>query len=137
MQKRLVFTALLFLPFLFSCKKFIQDKQQDLVLAAMTNGRWYVSEYLAGSTNVTSEFDGYEFQFHSNGTVEGIKGSTTKSGTWSGDATNYTITSNFPGASLPLSRLNGTWKWTDSDFTYVYSYYNDGTQTNYLKLRKK
>lgn len=136
MQKRLVLTALLFLPLLFSCKKSIQEKKQDLVLAAMTTGRWYVSEYISGSTNVTTEFDGYEFQFHNNGTVEGIKGSTTKSGTWTGDATNFTITSNFP-AGLPLSRLNGTWKWTDSDWTYVYSYYNDGTQTNYLKLRKK
>lgn len=138
MQKRLVFTAFLVLPLLFSCKRAIQEKKQDLVLAAMTTGRWYVSEYIAGSTNVTAEFDGYEFQFHSDGSVEAIKGgSTVKTGTWAGDATNYTINSNFPGAGLPLSRLNGIWKWTDSDWTYVYSYYYDGAQTNYLKLRKK
>lgn len=137
MQKRLVFTVLLFLPLLFSCKKSINEKKQDIVIAAMTSGRWYVAEYIAGSTNVTSEFDGYEFQFHNNGTVDGIKGSSTKSGTWVGDADKFTITANFTGSGLPLSRLNGTWKWTDSDWTYVYSYYNDGTQTNYLKLRKK
>lgn len=137
MQKRLVFTVLLFLPLLFSCKKAIQEKKQDLVLAAMTTGRWYVSEYISGTTNVTAEFEGYEFQFYNNGTVEGIKGSAVTTGTWAGDANNFTITSAFPSSGLPLSRLNGTWKWTDSDWTYVYSYYNDGTQTNYLKLRKK
>lgn len=137
MQKRLVLTALLFLPLLFSCKKSINETKQDIILAAMTNGRWYVSEYLAGSTNVTSEFDGYEFQFHNNGSVDGIKSSSTTTGTWSGDATNFTITSNFSGANLPLTRLNGTWKWTDSDWTYVYAYYTTGGETNYLKLRKK
>lgn len=138
MQKRLVFTAILFLPLLFSCKKAIQEKKQDIILAAMTSGRWYVQEYLAGSTNVTGEFAGYEFQFHDNGSVEGIKGASITTGTWSGDANNFTITSNFPAASgLPLTRLNGIWKWSDSDWTYVYATYNDGAQTNYLKLRKK
>jgi hypothetical protein len=137
MQKRLVFTALLFLPLLFSCKKAIKEKQQDLVLAAMTNGRWYVSEYIAGATQVTIEFEGYEFQFYNNNTVDAIKGTSTTSGIWSGDSNNFTITATFAGAGLPLSRLNGTWKWTDSDWSYVYSYYNDGAKTNYLKLRKK
>ncbi|MGB8194427.1 MAG: hypothetical protein WCF67_21025 [Chitinophagaceae bacterium] len=137
MQKQLVFTALLFLPLLFSCKKTIDQKKEDLVIAAMTSGRWYVQEYLAGSSNVTTEFDGYEFQFHGNGTVDGIKTSTTTSGTWAGDGSNYTITSNFPGASVPLNRLNGLWKIKDSDWTYVYAYLTVGAEINYLKLRKK
>ena len=138
MQKRLLFTALLFLPLLFSCKKTIEKKQQDIVITAMTTGRWYVSEYLVGTTNFTSEFAGYEFQFYENGTVDGIKGSSTTTGSWSGDANNYTITSNFAsGAGLPLTRLNGIWKWTDSDWSYVKSYYVSGTETWYLTLRKK
>ena len=104
----------------------------------MVNGRWYVSQYLEGTTDVTAEFAGYEFQFYDNGKIDGIKSASTTSGTWSGDASNYTITSNFPAAAgLPLTRLNGTWKWTDSDWTYVYAYYVNGSQTNYLKLRKK
>jgi hypothetical protein len=138
MQKRLAFTALLFLPLLFSCKRTIEKKQQDIVITAMTSGRWYVSEYLVGTTNVTSEFAGYEFQFYENGTVDGIKGTSTTSGTWSGNANNYTITSNFSSAAgLPLTRLNGTWKWTDSDFSYVKTYYVNGSETYYLSLRKK
>lgn len=137
MQKRLVFTALLFLPFLFSCKKTIDKKKEDLVIAAMTSGRWYVEEYLAGSNNVTAEFNGYEFQFYSNGTVEGIKSSATTSGTWAGDAANYTISSNFPGAALPLNRLNGVWKIKNNDWVSVYAYLTVGSETNFLRLRKK
>ena len=138
MQKRMVLTALLFLPLLFSCKKTIEKKQQDLVMAAITSGRWYVSEYLAGTTNLTAEFEGYEFQFHDNGSVDGIKGSSSTQGTWSADANNYTITSAFSGsAGLPLTRLNGIWKWTDSDWSYIKTYYVNGAETYYLSLRKK
>jgi hypothetical protein len=138
MQKRLVLTTLLFLPLLFSCKKAIEKKQQDIVMAAIVNGRWYVSEYLVGSTSVTAEFDGYEFQFHDDGTVDGIKGSATTQGNWSVDANNYTITSGFNGtAGLPLTRLNGIWKWTDSDWAYIKTYYVNGGETYYLTLRKK
>ena len=137
MQKRLIFLALLFAPFAFSCKKTIDKKKEDLIIQAMTNGRWYVSEYVAGSNNVTAEFAGYEFQFYENGTVEGIKSSTTISGTWVGDATNYTINSNFPGAAVPVSRLNGLWQLTDSDWDYVHATYVNGGITNLLKLHKK
>lgn len=137
MQKRLAFTALLFLPLFFACKKAVDKKKQDLVIAAMTSGRWYVQEYITGSTNVTAEFDGYEFQFYSNGTVDGIKSAGATPGTWSGDASNFTITSNFSGAGLPLNRLNGIWKITENDWEYVHAYNVNGSQTNYLKLHKK
>lgn len=137
MQQRFLLAALLFLPFFFSCKKAIDKKKEDLVIAAMTSGRWYVQEYLVGSTNVTAEFDGYEFQFYSDGKVDGIKSASTTSGTWLGDAANSTISSNFPGAPTPLSRLNGLWKITDNDWVYVYAYLTIGSETNYLKLRKK
>ncbi|HYC29123.1 MAG TPA: hypothetical protein VEB42_09905 [Chitinophagaceae bacterium] len=143
MQKRYVFhriffAALLFAPFLFSCKKSLQDTKEDIVMAAIITGRWYVSEYTVNTTDVTSEFAGYEFQFHGNGSVDGINGSTTITGTWAGDSNNFTIISSFPGsAGHPLTRLNGVWKWTDSDWTYVKSYYVSGADTWYLTLRKK
>jgi len=137
MQKRLVLIALLVFPFAFSCKKTIDKKKQDLVISAMTTGRWYVYQYMEGSNDVTAEFNGYEFQFHSDGTVDGIKSSSTTTGTWAGDATNYTINSNFPGAPAPLSRLNGLWKITDNDWEYVHATYVSGSITNQLKLHKK
>ena len=138
MQKRLFLASLLFLPFLFSCKKSINDVKQSIVMAAIVNGRWYVSEYKVNTTDVTAEFAGYEFQFYNNGNVDGIKGSSTVTGTWSGDANNLTITSAFPAsAGQPLTRLNGVWKWTDSDWTYVKASYVSGSETWYLSLRKK
>ncbi|HEY0680123.1 MAG TPA: hypothetical protein VGD17_17685 [Chitinophagaceae bacterium] len=137
MQKRYILIVLSFLPLLFSCKKAIEKKKQDLVISAMTNGRWYVEEYLAGSTNVTSEFAGYEFQFHSDGKVDGIKDASTTTGSWAGDVNNFTITSSFPTAGLPLNRLNGIWKITENDWVYVHAYLTVGSETNYLKLHKK
>jgi hypothetical protein len=137
MQKRILFVLISFLPLLFSCKKSIEKKKLDLVIAAMTSGRWYVQEYKVGSTDVTAEFDGYEFQFFSDGKVDGIKSSNTTSGTWVGDGTNFTINSNFPGAGLPLNRLNGLWKITDSDWVYVHANLSNGSETYYLKLHKK
>jgi len=107
-------------------------------MTAIVTGRWYVSEYKVNTTDVTAEFAGYEFQFNSNGNVDGIKGSSTTTGTWAADGNALTITSNFPAsAGQPLTRLNGVWKWTDSDWTYIKTYYVSGPDTWYLTLRKK
>lgn len=137
MQKRYVIFALAFLSLFFSCKKAVEKKKMDLVVAAMTTGRWYVQEYLSGTDNVTAEFGGYEFQFHSNGVVEGIKVAGTTPGTWVGDASAMTISSNFPGSGVPLNRLNGLWKITDNDWVYVHATMTTGGVTNTLKLHKK
>ena len=137
MQKLYIILAILFLPLAFSCKKAVEKKKIDLVITAMTTGRWYVQEYINGGTNVTAEFDGYEFQFYANGVVEGIKTSGTTAGTWQGDADASTINSNFPGAPQPLSRLNGLWSITDNDWEYVHAKLTVGGVTNTLKLHKK
>lgn len=137
MQKLYIFLAVLFLPLAFSCKKKIEEKKMDLVMQAMTTGRWIVTEYTAGPDNVTAEFDGYEFQFHTNGVVEGIKTAGTTPGTWAGDANARTITSNFPSASAPLARLNGVWQITDNSWDYVHASLTVSGVTNKLKLHKK
>lgn len=137
MQKLYLFIAILVLPFAFSCKKTVEKKKMDLVIIAMTTGRWYVQEYVSGSNNVTAEFDGYEFQFYASGVVEGIKGSGTTPGTWAGDANNMTIDSNFPSVGPPLQRLNGLWKITENDWVYVHATLTTGGVTNTLKLHKK
>ncbi|HYF30312.1 MAG TPA: hypothetical protein VD993_04280 [Chitinophagaceae bacterium] len=137
MRKLYILLALAFVPLFFSCKRTVEKKKMDLVITAMTTGRWYVQEYISGTDNVTAEFDGYEFQFYSNGTVEGIKAAGTTAGTWAGDASAMTINSNFPSAGLPLKRLNGLWKITDNDWVYVHATLTSGGVTNTLKLHKK
>ncbi len=138
MQKRLLFCLFVFLPFSYSCKKAIDKKKEDLVVQAMTDGRWFVKEYKAAGVLVTQEFGGYEFQFHEDGKVEAILNSTiTNNGTWEGNIDQLTITSNFAGASQPVSRLNGLWKLIDNSWTDVKAYNLNGADTNFLRLQKK
>ena len=122
----------------FSCKKTIQQAQKNIIIDAMTNGRWYVEQYKENTADVTGDFFGYEFQFYENGNVDGIKTPVTKSGTWSSDINNYTITANFPAAAGDtLRRLNYTWKITDSYLNYVEAKTTTANGDNILHLRKK
>ena len=135
MKKVMSYSVLFGLLFSVACDKSIADKQKDILIAAMTSGTWFVEKYLEGSTDITLDFSGYDFQFLENGTVNGIKDSTTTSGTWVGDIINYTIASTFP-AGAPLDKLNGTWKITDSYWDYVKAEMTTPGGKNVLYLRK-
>ena len=121
-----------------SCKKTIEQAKKNAIVNAVTNGRWYVEQYKQDTTDVTADFFGYEFQFYENGTVDGIKGTSTSSGTWVTDISNYTITAAFlPAAGDTLNRLSYTWKITDSALDYVSATATTSTGSNTLHLRKK
>ncbi|HTL09711.1 MAG TPA: hypothetical protein VL307_15670 [Chitinophagaceae bacterium] len=126
------------LLFCGSCKKAIEQQQRNIIIDAMTNGRWYVEQYKQNTVDVTGEFMGYEFQFYENGGVDGIKNSSSTSGSWSTDISNYTITASFGSAANDtLKRLNYTWKITDSYLDYVEAKTTTSTGENILHLRKK
>jgi len=135
--------AFLFAPFfifftIFSCKKAVNDLKRDYVIDIMTKGRWYVEQFKEGPTDVTADFTGYEFQFYENGKVDGIKNAVTEQkGTWAGDVSALTITSNFPSAGAPLQKLNAVWKLIDSYPDQVIAQTTVGADIHYLKLRKK
>ena len=134
----LLVTALAGVAMLFSCKKAIEQQERNIIIDAMTNGRWYVEQYKQTTTDISTSFSGYEFQFYENGNVEGIKNTTAKSGTWTTDITNYTITANFPAsANDTLKLLNYTWKITDSYLDYVEAKTTTTSGDNILHLRKK
>src|SRR6202012_3661763 len=99
---------------LFSCKKYIQDQEEKAVIADVTNGYWYVQQYLQNDSDITTSFSGYLFKFNQNNTVVGTKDSVSTSGTWAADIGSKTITANFPGAGAPLKNLNELWHITDS-----------------------
>src|SRR4051812_32617040 len=112
-MKKLLLIASVFASIgFFSCKKAIENKEKQLILQAMTNGRWYVELYKDTTTDVTGEFFGYEFQFYEDNNVEAIYNNVVKShGPWSADISPYSITASFPAsASDTLRRLNYTWK---------------------------
>lgn len=132
-----IYLFLLFVSTIAGCKKQIEQAKADAVVDAMVANKWIVLQYMEGSSNVTAEFDGYDFQFNKDNTVVGANTTTSKTGTWSGNATNQTITANFGNAVTPLPRLNGTWA--------IYYYDSNGPKFNQiingvemkLALRKK
>jgi hypothetical protein len=121
-----------------SCKKAIEKQQKNIIVDAMVNGRWLVEQYKETGTDRSTDFNMYEFQFYENGNVDGIRSTATKSGTWSADIANYTITASFPAsAGDTLTLLNHTWKITDSYLNYVEAKTTTAAGENILHLRKK
>jgi hypothetical protein len=139
MKKTLPFLAILFFFSVLSCKKAIEKQAENAIVQAITTGHWYVEQYKRDTVDVTGDFFGYEFQFYQNGSVDGLMGTTLKgSGTWSADISSYSITSAFPvAAGDTLTRLNYTWKITDSYVDYVVANTVTANGTNILHLRKK
>jgi hypothetical protein len=132
------FPFILIALFFFSCKKFVQQQEENAVISIMTSGVWYVNIYDQNDTSITSTFSGYTFQFKANGTVLAIKDSATvATGTWAGDVNNKTINSNFAAAADPLDKLNSLWKITDSGAAYVIATATIGSDSEYLYLKKQ
>jgi hypothetical protein len=138
-MKRRLPLSLFFVFVLFSmlsCKKAIEKKKQEMVMDAITNGTWIIEQYLEGTTNVTGDFLDYNFQFFKDGTVTGTLSGNATSGTWSGNVSNYSITSQFPSATDPIKKLNGVWIIKDSYWDYVKAEMNTANGMNVLFLRK-
>ena len=111
-----IFTVII-LVLLAGC---IKKKQEDIVINALVEGQWKVTRFIKGSSEITSDFANYKFQFKTNFTVDAINnGSVEKTGSWNADAATQTITSNFTNAGIPLSFLNGTWHITNNSWTWV------------------
>src|ERR1700690_765695 len=86
----------------FSCKKYIQQQEQNALVNLVTQGTWRVTGYLDhGTNNITDSFAGYSFQFNENGTVYGLLNQQQTNGTWTASVSNKSITSNFPSAPYP------------------------------------
>ena len=139
-MKRILFFAaamMLLSHTFFSCKKAADKKAEDYIIEIMTDGRWYMYNYNEAGIDQTWEFDGYEFQFYDNGKVDGIRGTSVTTGTWSGDLANISIIANFSSAGEPLNKLNNTWKITDSYTNAVFAEARFGTALNKIQLVKK
>lgn len=106
-------------------KKAVEQVQEDIVIKAMTDGQWRMTNFTKAGTDKTFDFAPYRFQFRANNTVEAItNGAVEKTGSWSADPNAKTITSEFGSAGQPLSLLNGTWQITNNSWTFV-----EATQT--------
>ncbi|MFN2457411.1 MAG: hypothetical protein ABR502_04345 [Chitinophagaceae bacterium] len=132
------FVLILMVLMTISCKKAIEEIQKDLVVEAMTSGQWVVTNYVKGTSNITSDFSGYAFVFKENKTVDAIKtGSVQHTGTWDGNANAQTITSSFNNANVPLTLLNGTWSITRNNWTFVEATQTVNGEVRTLRLDKQ
>ncbi|MBZ5859250.1 hypothetical protein [Flavihumibacter profundi] len=120
-----------------ACKKAVEDAKMNYILDAMTNGQWYVYSFQEGDSSLTKPFAPYTFQFYRDGKVSGFTSTTEDKGTWVGDPTAMTISSDFPDAADPVKKLNALWKVTDSALDYVKAETTISGVKSQLYLKKK
>jgi len=133
-----LFPVLCIIIFLAGCKKAIENKQQDLIIKAMTDGQWVVSSFVQNGTDITSNFTNYKFQYYDNKTVDAIKsGVVEKTGTWDGEASTMTTWANFTNAVTPLSLINGSWHIVNNSWTFVVATQTAGSETKTMRLDKQ
>jgi hypothetical protein len=128
---------LLFCSLAFSCKKAIEKKQEQIVMDAITNGTWLVVLYSEDGNVMTTSYSDYQFKFNNDETLNAISSGPLVAGTWKPDISQFTITTNFPGATDPLQKLISVWKLTDSDWDFVKSESTVNGVKKILHLRKK
>jgi len=104
------------------CKKAIEKKIEEQAIMLMTDGSWLITQFTEGGSDITSQFNGWEFTFKTDFTMTGAKGATTVNGTWSYNYASKTITTYSASPVSPLEKLNGSWLNT-------ISHQNDGTFT--------
>jgi len=104
----------------------------------MTDGQWVVKSFVNSGNDITSNFDGYKFQYYSNETVDAIKnGTVEKKGNWKGDVNSMSISAQFDNVSSPLSLINGSWHIDNNSWTFVVASQVSGTETKTLRLEKQ
>ena len=131
---------LLMLPIvlLSGCKKTIDNKAEDAIVKAMTEGQWVITSFESNGSDLTADFSPYRFQYLADYTVNAIKsGNVENTGTWQGDVNTMNISANFQNAANPILLLNGTWHITDNSWTYVEATMTVGADLRSLRLDKQ
>jgi hypothetical protein len=123
---------------LAGCKKNTEAAQEDLVIQAMTNGQWAVTNFTQNGTNITPDFAFYKFKYYSNKTVDAINnGTVEKTGTWDGNSATMTTSASFTSPVYPLGLINGTWHIDNSSWTFVVATQTNGSETKTMRLDKQ
>ncbi len=77
----------------------------------VVNGNWKVTLFQEDNSNQTSHFNGYSFDFGTDGVVVATNGSTTKTGNWNngGDDSNNKLNIQFPDDDGPFEEISEDW----------------------------
>jgi len=102
----------------------------------IVKGVWHVSYFVDDTEDETSEFEGYNLLFLSNGTIKATKGNATIYGTWSSytDDGIQKLVIDFEGTTL--EELGEDWKISEFNYTSVKLKHGDGVKIDYLYLAK-
>jgi len=137
-MNRKLLTLLLITGLFSSCiKQAIEETQKQKVIDAVTKGAWYVNSFKENATDLTSSFGGFLFYFKEDGTVQAVKDTISMNGTWIGDISTKSITSEFTSVTDPIRLLNGTWKIDDSYYDKILASKITETGKNILDLRQQ
>lgn len=137
MKNRLLYCIVIAVVLLLGCKKTIEKAQENILVQAMVSGQWKITNFTLNSTDITSDFATYKFQYFADKTVNAINnGITEKTGNWDGDIGNRSTWASFSGNTYPLFLLNGTWLITNNTWTYVLATQTSGTETKTMRLEK-
>jgi hypothetical protein len=132
---------LLLIPFMLllaGCEKAVEKLKEDAIIKIMTDGQWAITSFVQNSSDITTNFTGYKFQYYSNKTVDAIKnGTVEKTGTWDGDGATMTTWANFTGATIPLNLINGSWHIDNSGLTFVEATQAVAGETKTMRLDKQ
>ncbi|WP_397362442.1 hypothetical protein [Olleya sp. R77988] len=71
----------------------------------LTDGQWFVASYTEDSDNQTADYNGYQLDFNTNGTVVATNGSNPNNGTWAVQSSGNVLVLDF-GTSTPFNELN-------------------------------
>ncbi len=119
------------------CKKAIEKKKEDLIVQAMTDGQWKVTQFAVDGADQTADFANYAFQYYENRTVDAIlSGSVQKTGNWQEDVNAMSISATFSDASNPLVLINGNWHIDNNSWTFVEASQVVGSSTRTMRLDK-
>ena len=132
-----LFVIIICLLFSAGCKKTVEKIQANIIVEAMTTGRWKMVSFTQNNNSRTAEFASFTFQFHKNNRVDAMTGTTVAySGDWEGFPDSRTIWSSFPGSPAPINLLDGTWKIDKNSWTYVEASQVIGSEQKKLRLEK-
>ena len=133
-QTSYLLATIIVLSICLGCSKTIE---KDIIIDAMTNGRWIIAQFKENNLDCSAQFASYEFQFENGGTITAYNTAFNTSGIWIADIPSRTIFAKFPVTNDTLKKLNDTWKVYNNTLTIVEANPTDISRSAYLKLVKK
>ncbi len=110
-NKQSILTFLVMLAIMIGCTNKSDDSvSPDNTSGTITQGTWKVEYFNDSGKDETYKFNGYTFNFGSNGTITATNGSITETGTWStgNDDSQVKLYITFTGMS-PFDEITDDW----------------------------